>query len=118
MATDFNLLRRRLKTERESLLERLEVALHPTDESHLGDHPRSDDELASGSLESWKQAALEKRIRDQVAEVEHALRKFEEGTYGLCDICKQPIEPERLEALPWASLCLSCKSRQAKNAKG
>ena len=51
------------------------------------------------------------------AGVEHALRKFEEGTYGLCDSCGQPIDPARLEALPQASLCLSCKAKQAKDAK-
>jgi hypothetical protein len=49
-----------------------------------------------------------------MAEVEQALHKFEVGTYGLCDICGQPIAPERLEALPWANLCLSCKTHQAR----
>jgi hypothetical protein len=49
-----------------------------------------------------------------MAEVEQALHKFEVGTYGLYDICGQPIAPERLEALPWANLCLSCKTRQVR----
>ena len=50
--------------------------------------------------------------------MEHALAKFEKGTYGLCDNCGQFIDPARLEALPQASLCLSCKAREKKAAKG
>ena len=74
-----------------------------------------EEELAAEVIEVERGLILEKRIRDQLEEVEHALRRFEEGTYGLCDSCGQPIEPARLEALPQANLCLSCKARQAKN---
>ena len=115
--SDFDLLHRRLEMEWESLQNRLEVANHPTDNGQVGSYPRSDDELASDNLESWKSAALEKRIREQLVEVERALRKFEEGTYGLCDACNQPIEPERLEAIPQANLCVNCKARLEKNSK-
>lgn len=107
MTTDFNLLRRRLETERKSLMEereRLKANVCPADERR------------EGSFELEKCLVLEKRIIGQLAKVEHALHKFDQGTYGLCDICGQPIEPARLEALPQASLCLSCK--EAKNSKG
>ena len=60
---------------------------------------------------------LENRIRQEMASVEHAMEKIEQGTYGLCDNCGKPIDPERLEALPQASLCMKCKALLAKNAK-
>ena len=41
--------------------------------------------------------------------VERALRTLEKGTYGTCERCSRQIEPERLEALPEAALCLSCQ---------
>lgn len=41
--------------------------------------------------------------------VERAIRTLEKGTYGLCERCGRQIEPERLEALPDAALCLSCQ---------
>jgi RNA polymerase-binding transcription factor DksA len=50
--------------------------------------------------------------------VKHALSKFENETFGLCENCEQPIDPARLEALPQATLCITCKATQAKNAKG
>ena len=114
MATDFELLRHRLEDERERLIERLETDCQAIGQRQDGNGHKSEDEAATESLESWRRLALEKRTREQMAQVEQALHKFEVGTYGLCDICGQPIAPERLEALPWVNLCLSCKTHQAR----
>ena len=114
MATDFNLLRRRLETERESLLEELKITALVA-ERREGSRYSEQGELATEIVEVEKGLILEKRVREQLAEVEHALHKFDQESYGLCDICGQPIEPTRLEALPRANLCLSCKARQTKN---
>ena len=56
--------------------------------------------------------ALVNSIKDSLSEVEHALAKFEAGTYGLCEGCGQAIAPARLEAMPAASLCISCANRR------
>jgi DnaK suppressor protein len=72
------------------------------------------EEEATESLEFEKRLALEKQLYEQMAEVEHALQKIEDGTYGLCDSCGQPIAENRLEALPQASLCIECKAKNAK----
>ena len=121
MTTNFKLLRSHLKSEQKRLideLEQLEVNARPTDERREGSPFGKREEEATEALELEKRLALEKRIRDQLAEVEHALSKFEKGTYGSCDVCGQPIEPARLEALPQANLCLNCKASQTKNAQG
>ena len=112
MATDFELLRHRLEDERERLIERLETDCQAVGQQQDGNGHKSEDEAATESLESWRRLALEKRLREQMAEVHRALHKFEVGTYGLCDNCGQPIVPERLEALPWANLCFICKTRR------
>ena len=117
----FNLLRSRLESERKRLteeLEQLKSSVRPADERREGSPFGKREEEATESFELERRLTLEKRLIDQLAAVEHALQKFEDGTYGLCDSCGQPIDPARLEALPQASLCLSCKARQAKNAKG
>ncbi len=56
--------------------------------------------------------ALVYSIKDSLAEVEHALAKFDAGTYGLCERCAQPIAPARLEAMPAARVCMNCASRR------
>jgi DnaK suppressor protein len=115
MTTDFNLLRHRLETEREGLLQEIKTAASLVAERRERGSYSEVSELAAEIVEVEKGLILEKRVRDQLAEVENALHKFDQGTYGLCEICGQPIEPARLEALPHAKLCLSCKARRAKN---
>jgi len=117
----FNLLRARLEGERKRLIEemgQLKTAMRPADERREGSPFGKREEEATESYELERRLTLEKSIREQLAAVEHALQKFEDGTYGLCDNCGKPIPPERLEALPQATLCLDCKARQAKDAKG
>jgi len=119
MTTGFNLLRSRLEQEQERLigdLEQLKTDINP--ERREGSPFGKREEEATESFELEKRLALEKQIKDQLVKIGHALDKFDKGTYGLCDQCGQPINPDRLEALPQATLCLSCKALLAKNAKG
>ncbi len=121
MTTSNSILRARLEAERKRLveeLEQLEASASSSDERREGSPFGKREEEATEALELEKRVILERRIKEQTAGVEHALHKFEEGTYGFCDSCGQPIDPERLEAIPEASLCIKCKAQQAKNAKG
>ena len=117
----FNLLRSRLESEQKRLMEEMEqlkASVRPAEERREGSPFGKREEEATESFELERRLTLEKSLRDQITAVEHALQKFEDGTYGLCDSCGQPIDPARLEALPQASLCLRCKELQAKDAKG
>ncbi len=121
MTTNHSILKSRLEAERKRLseeLEQLEASANPTDERREGSPFGKREEEATEALELEKRLVLERRIKEQIVGVEHALHKFEEGTYGFCDSCGQPIDPARLEAIPEASLCIKCKAQQAKNAKG
>ncbi len=75
------------------------------------------EEEATETLELEKRLALENRVRQEMSDIEHALEKFEKGTYGLCENCGQPIDPARLEILPQATYCVNCKALLTKNAK-
>lgn len=56
--------------------------------------------------------ALANSLKETLTEVEHALSKFDEGAYGMCENCGQPIAPARLEAKPGARFCINCASRR------
>ncbi len=53
--------------------------------------------------------SVARALRSNLRDVERALAKIEAGTYGRCERCGKAIAPERLEALPWAMLCMDCK---------
>jgi DnaK suppressor protein len=50
---------------------------------------------------------LANSLRETLDEVEHALAKLEDGTYGLCEECNEPIAAARLEAMPAARFCIT-----------
>lgn len=121
MAVTFDELRERLKEEHDRLVKQLDqvrASAPAVGEMKEGSPYGKKEEGASEAFELEKRLALEKRLMVTLAEIEHALRKFEQGTYGVCDMCGKNVEMERLEVLPQANLCLGCKSQQSKNAKG
>lgn len=58
-------------------------------------------------------AALVRRYEQELVPVEKALRAIEEGTYGRCQRCDEPIAIARLQAMPHATICIGCAERQA-----
>jgi len=64
---------------------------------------------ASQVFEQQRDLALRDRNEQQLAAVDAALARLDDGTYGLCVRCGRPIAPERLDALPWAAHCIDCQ---------
>ncbi len=120
MAT-YEELRSKLEQERAHLRERLELLRADTENAGAtreGSPFGKREEEATEAFELEKRLAMERRLWESIAEVEHALEKFETDTYGTCENCGQPIETERLAARPQATLCMQCKSQQSKRAAG
>jgi DnaK suppressor protein len=65
-------------------------------------------EGTSQAVERIAQVDVAKQLDAKLRDVERALAKLDEGTYGICDVCGSPIAEERLEAIPWAVLCVGC----------
>ncbi len=56
--------------------------------------------------------------QEALYEIEEALKRLEAGTYGICDICEKTVAKERLEAVPFARLCVQCQSGVEKDRRG
>ena len=54
-------------------------------------------------------ARIEESEEAHLSYVEAALKRIDAGTYGICENCGRPIQPARLEAMPWLTLCIDCK---------
>ena len=69
-------------------------------------------EGTSLAVDRLSQVAVHDKLQLTKADVERALAKVEDGTYGTCDVCGRPIGEGRLEALPWATLCVDDSARR------
>lgn len=109
--------RKRLLVERERIEGQLR-GIVATDQAssaqdELGDlsgydqHPA---DAATITFEREKDLAIEDGLKSELEQIEMAMGKIDAGTYGMCDRCKKPIDERRLEALPYATLCISCAS--------
>jgi DnaK suppressor protein len=54
---------------------------------------------------------LEEGAKETLAEIDAALQRIEDGTYGICEACGKPIGAERLSAIPWTRLCIDDQRR-------
>jgi RNA polymerase-binding protein DksA len=63
---------------------------------------------ASHVFEQQRDLALRDHNTQHLAAIDAALARLEDGTYGSCTSCHRPIDPERLDALPWTALCIDC----------
>lgn len=102
-------LRERLLEERRRLLEQMDRL----DENEYrgagyGNHMADD---GTETFEQSKGVSLRRNESVLLEDVEYALRKFDQGTYGICENCGAPIDRARLKALPYALYCLECKNR-------
>lgn len=73
-----------------------------------GNHMADD---ASEAFEQAKELALHRNAEELLLKVKQALTRFDQGTYGICESCETDIDPARLQALPYATLCLRCQQR-------
>ncbi|HEY3248382.1 MAG TPA: TraR/DksA C4-type zinc finger protein [bacterium] len=116
---DFGAFRRLLQEERARLLEELEAMEEhtPVVEDQVGmdigggyDEDLAD--VASSTFEREKGLALESSVQQLLTQVDEALARIDEGTYGICVRCGNPIDFARLKVLPYATLCIRCKEEE------
>lgn len=114
---DLERYRRVLESERDRLVH-ARAAVH-----HDGSLLEESGDLAIGSGDHIADSATETFMRELdegleenadhvLGEIDAALARIDEGTYGLCASCGRPIAPERLDAVPYATLCIEDKRRQ------
>jgi DnaK suppressor protein len=96
---DESTVRASLETERTQLNEQLT-------ELDGGDFDENFADSGQVAAEQGEVHALASSLKDQLDAVEQALVKLDEGTYGLCERCQQPIPAARLEAVPASRFCI------------
>lgn len=73
-------------------------------------------DYAAASAESVVDSAILEQQRKELNEIELALDKIKQGTYGVCEMCEEPIGKERLEVKNFARYCITCREINEKEA--
>ena len=101
-------IKRQLKTnlqEAEEELAQLEVILGEKPDFGLG--------TGNAGTQTWEMNLTRReQTLNQIEKLHHALKRVNEGAYGICENCGKPINPERLEILPTTTLCAECAQQQ------
>ena len=92
------------ESEGESLAELSSVDQHQAD-------------LGTETFERERDLSILERVEAELADVEHALRRLDEGTYGICEACGKPISDDRLEAQPAARFCVEDQALAEREAR-
>lgn len=108
-----------LRTELEGEVEHLKQEIKDAEQEIAGlfrdgsDGAGNDQaDVGSTTLERYHELTLANNARDMLNQIEFALTRIDDGTYGVCDNCGNAIGKGRLQAFPRATLCVSCKERQ------
>jgi len=114
MAVEVGRFREALLEERRRVVEAIDY-LHKenpgsieeeTEDQTLDNHLA---ETATATLDREIDYTLEENSEHVLTAIDEALKRIEDGTYGICTNCGRPIREERLAAIPWATHCIDCK---------
>jgi RNA polymerase-binding protein DksA len=117
MAVDVAHFKQLLEEERRRVVDAIEY-LHKENPGSIEDETQDETtdnhiaETATATLDREIDYTLEENSEHVLGEIEGALKRIEEGTYGTCVNCGKPIAEERLAAIPWATYCIDCKRLQ------
>ncbi|MCL5952542.1 MAG: TraR/DksA family transcriptional regulator [Chloroflexi bacterium] len=106
---DIEAVRRKLVEEREVLLGR---SIPPV-EAARGDEA----DLAATAQAKEQSLWLANDQKQRLAQIDQALARIAAGRYGTCDVCGKPIAPERMEAVPHATMCIECQAKSERKRK-
>ena len=112
MTTDLDAVRRDLTAKQGELDTELATLSAPAGDPGDISFGKRVGDGTSMAVERLSQVAAHEQLQDLRADVVRALAKIDEGSYGVCDRCGQPIAAGRLEALPWTALCIDDASKR------
>ena len=78
---------------------------------------KEDGDYAAASMDSDRDYKLYLNQKKELEEINEALKRIDEGTYGICEMCEEPISEERLKVKPYAKYCIICREIIEKEGK-
>ena len=110
-SSDTRQIEQTLRLRRDDLQEDLDRLIQPPKEGSAVAFGKRIGDGTTEAVERLSTTATARSLAASIADVDRALEKMADGTYGVCDRCGSPIQPVRLEALPATATCVDCARR-------
>lgn len=105
---ELEFFKEQLLNAKEHILQNVELAA--TELKQLQTQENNDDmDFASMRSDAMIEQLISDQQRAELVDIEHALKRIEEGTYDICEMCSEHIGMSRLKAKPYAKLCMTCR---------
>jgi len=101
------------KAELEKILNTLSSEIKDINKCEINDEA----DFAAASMDSSRDYQIFLNQKKELEEINYALKKIDEGTYGICEMCEDPIQEARLKIKPYAKYCIICREIIEKEGK-
>ena len=106
---DIRFFQHMLEERRDQILKNIHGSSKELDELHNTHDVMDEGDFASVSTDNLINEEILSTQQRELEEIEEALMKIENGTYGICEMCEEPIGMQRLKVKPFAKYCITCR---------
>ena len=106
---DIMFFKQMLEERREQILKNIQGSSKELDELHESHGVMDEGDIAAASTDNLINEEIMASQQKELIEIEDALYKISNGTYGVCEMCEEPIGMQRLKVKPYAKYCITCR---------
>ncbi len=106
---DIEYFKQMLEARREQILKNIRGSSKELDELHQNHEVMDEGDFASVSTDNMINEEILSSQQRELEEIDEALAKIRDGSYGICEMCEEPIGMQRLKVKPFAKYCITCR---------
>jgi len=112
---DIYYFKQMLETRRNQIMKNIEGSTKELNDLHHSHEVMDEGDFAAVSADNMVNEEILSAQQRELREIEEALSKIENKTYGICEMCEEPIGMQRLKVKPFAKFCITCRHIAEKN---
>ena len=106
---DIRFFKHMLEDRKDQILKNIHGSSKELDELHSNHEVMDEGDFASVSTDNMINEEILSTQQKELEEIDEALAKIQNGTYGICEMCEEPIGMQRLKVKPYAKYCIACR---------
>ncbi len=112
---DIRYFKQMLEARRDQIIKNINGSAKELDDLHRSHEVMDEGDFASVSADNMVNEEILSAQQRELREIDEALAKIQQGAYGICEMCEEPIGMQRLKVKPFAKFCITCRQIAEKN---